>query len=254
MTRRDTKSRVSGRHRRGADAGPAHPRRWDPAERAAARQLDQLEPGWAVWYGVGARCFYAVASWTTHGPLLVQARTADELRDLMREAERPGPAPHPSPPPAPRSSPRTPHPSQGVTMPEAPEGPRTVCWDLPPDLSMVGKTRSMVNEILISWALHTLADDVILVVGELLANAITYGEPPVRLSLSAEAEGLRVQVTDHGRDQPRRLDLGIEAVHGRGLTIVEALAHECGATRLPDGPGKTVWARWHLPNSSRGSL
>ncbi|WP_405147161.1 ATP-binding protein [Sphaerisporangium sp. NBC_01403] len=139
-------------------------------------------------------------------------------------------------------------------MPDStPDGARTVCWDLPRDLSMIGKTRSMVSEILVAWALQSFADDVILVVGELLANASTYGEPPVRLSLSAEAEGLCVQVTDHGRDQPRRLDLGIEAVHGRGLTIVEALAHECGATPLPNGPGKTVWARWHLPTSSRGS-
>ncbi|GAA3800484.1 hypothetical protein GCM10022226_20110 [Sphaerisporangium flaviroseum] len=63
------------------------PRCWDPAERAAARQLDQMEPAWAVWYGLGARRFYAAAVWAACEPLMVQAGTADELRDRMREAE-----------------------------------------------------------------------------------------------------------------------------------------------------------------------
>jgi two-component sensor histidine kinase len=108
----------------------------------------------------------------------------------------------------------------------------------------------MVNETLTTWALQHLADDVILVVGELLANAITHGEPPVRLSLWAGNNELCVRVTDHSPEQPRHLDLGIEAVHGRGLTIVEALAHDSGVTQLPDRPGKTIWARWRLRSHS----
>ncbi|WP_424528339.1 ATP-binding protein [Sphaerisporangium viridialbum] len=134
-------------------------------------------------------------------------------------------------------------------MPETPDGPRTVGWDVPDDLSMVGKTRGMVKDILTTWAFENLADDVVLVVGELLANAITYGRPPVRLSMSAGADGLCVEVTDHGPERPHHLHLGIEAIHGRGLTIVEALAHEAGVTPLPDIPGKTVWGRWRLSTS-----
>ncbi|WP_214413523.1 ATP-binding protein [Sphaerisporangium fuscum] len=130
-------------------------------------------------------------------------------------------------------------------MTEVPAGLRTACWDLPPDLSVIGKTRGMVSDVLVSWSLRPLADDVVLVVGELLANAISYGRPPVRLDLSA-AEDLRVQVTDHGPAQPRRLDLGIDAVHGRGLAIIEALADECGVIPLHGTPGKTVWACWRL--------
>ncbi|WP_424529471.1 ATP-binding protein [Sphaerisporangium viridialbum] len=82
---------------------------------------------------------------------------------------------------------------------------------------------------------------------ELLANAINYGDPPIRLFLWGGPGELCVRVTDHGLEQPRRLDLGVDADHGRGLTIVDALAHETGITQLPDTPGKTVWARWHLP-------
>ncbi|MFG1879989.1 ATP-binding protein [Sphaerisporangium sp. NPDC049003] len=129
-------------------------------------------------------------------------------------------------------------------MPEMPDGLRTVCWDLPDDLSMIGKTRNMVNDALTAWQLGDLADDVVLVVSELLANAINYGEPPIKLSVWASTEELCVRVTDHGTGQPRHLDLGIESIHGRGLTIVAALANDHGIIPLADGPGKTVWARW----------
>lgn len=268
---------MNGRHRRGEPVMPVPPRPWDVAKQAAARQLNLIEPAWTVWYGLGARRFYAVATWPAPEPLIVQARTADELYDLMREAEQATPSPtwlvpdgpaQPSPsPPSPTASAtadrpgptrRTPppllpippahtsSPPRGAPMPVTPDGLRTVCWDLPHAPSVVGEARGMVRETLTRWALPSLADDVVLVVGELLANAITYGDPPVRLSVWAGTDELCVRVTDHGPDRPRHLDLGVEAAHGRGLTIVEALADASGVTPLPDTPGKTVWARWRL--------
>jgi hypothetical protein len=65
---------------------------------------------------------------------------------------------------------------------------------------------------------------------------------------------LCVRATDHGSGRPIHLDLGLDAVHGRGLTIVDALADDCGITPLPDGPGKTVWARWRFsPQTAEAS-
>ncbi|MFC4530696.1 ATP-binding protein [Sphaerisporangium dianthi] len=251
-------ARPRGRHRPGAAPAQVTPRPWDASERAAAEQLDQMEPVWAIWYGMGSRRFYAVATWPLPGPLLVQAGTADELRDLMRASEqavlyRSGPD---------RAATRVAGrlvsadrfarmgdpTTDGASMtPTRDGGLRTACWDLSDDLSLVGKTRAMVREVLATWALATIADDVILAVAELLANAMTYGKPPVRLSLWLSAEDLCVRVTDHGPELPRRLDLDIEAVHGRGLTIIDALADDAGVTLLPDGQGKTVWCRWRLP-------
>ncbi|MEV6986394.1 ATP-binding protein [Sphaerisporangium sp. NPDC051017] len=189
--------------------------------------MDLTEPVWCVWYGVGARHFYAVATWTAPKPLLVKARTTDELRDLMREAERPAP---PSPP-------QSPH-SPGATVARADDDARTVSWDLPQDPAMVGKTRSMMHDVLRLWALHALADDVVLAAAELLANAISHGEPPVRVSLRDEGGELVIEVADHGPGLPRRLDLGAEAVHGRGLTIVDALADRSGVIPFPESPGQ----------------
>ncbi|MEU3167763.1 ATP-binding protein [Streptosporangium sp. NPDC006930] len=241
MNERVPQPRQSGRHRRGAVTERVDSRPWDLAERAAAEQLDQIEPAWTVWYGTGTRHFHAVAVWPAAEPLIVRARTADELRALMREAE------DTTPPPRGGSMPETPDTPPEPDDSRTPADPRTVCWDLPHDLPIVGKARAMASETLAAWGLHHLVDDVALVVGELLANAIVHGEPVVRLSLWADADEFQVQVTDRGPGQPRHLTLDPESLHGRGLAIVRALAHDHGVNPLPDRPGKTVWARWHLP-------
>ncbi|GGK69043.1 hypothetical protein Sme01_14400 [Sphaerisporangium melleum] len=253
MNRYGHQPRAKGRHRQGAGFEHVVRRQWDLAEQAAAHLLDLLEPGWAVMYGVGTRRFYAIATWPALEPLIIEARATDELCRLMREAERttrPGGEADVFSPAADRSDPtshpplRTPRTRQGALMPETPDGLRTVCWELPHDLAMVGKARRVVVDTLIAWDLRDLADDVVLAVSELLANAVTYGEAPIRLSLWAVPGEFCVRVTDHGSDQPRYLDLGLDALHGRGLAIVAALAHDHGITPLADGHGKTVWARW----------
>ncbi|MER6176008.1 ATP-binding protein [Streptosporangium sp. NPDC001681] len=245
MNGRDPQVRQSGRHRRGTATAQVVSRPWDLAERARAERLDQIEPAWTVWYGPGTRRFHAVAGWPAPEPLIVQADTADELRDLMREAE------HSTPPPQGGPMPETPDTPPALDDSRTPVGPRTVCWDLPHDLPIIGKTRAMVRETLAAWALHHLVDDAVLVVGELLANAIIHGEPVVRLSLWTGADEFQIQVTDRGPGRPRHLALGVEAIHGRGLTIVRALAHDTGVTPLPNHPGKTIWARWRLPLRTR---
>ncbi|MEU9886603.1 ATP-binding protein [Sphaerisporangium sp. NPDC051011] len=131
-------------------------------------------------------------------------------------------------------------------MTTTPDGLRTACWDIPHDPAAVGRARDTIKETLAGWGLRDLTDDVLLAAGELLGNAVSHGAPPIRLSLWATGIDLCVRVTDHGTGRPRRLDLGPEAVHGRGLAIVAALADQFGVIPLPEGPGKTVWARWLL--------
>ncbi|MFC7382093.1 ATP-binding protein [Sphaerisporangium rhizosphaerae] len=136
-----------------------------------------------------------------------------------------------------------------------PGGLRAVCWDVPCDVAVVGEVRSGVRDTCRVWAVpEEVADDVVLVVGELLGNAVVHGRPPVRLSLWENERGLCVRVTDHGPDGPRRLHLSPEAVHGRGLAIVEALADRWGVIHAADetGTGKTVWAAWHRARTTPG--
>ncbi|MEU8267562.1 ATP-binding protein [Sphaerisporangium sp. NPDC049002] len=88
---------------------------------------------------------------------------------------------------------------------------------------------------------------------ELLGNAISYGAPPIRLSMWATAGDLYIRVTDHGPGEPRCLDLGLDAVHGRGLVIVASLACDWGVKPTSDGLGKTVWARWNAVSGNARS-
>ncbi|MEV7124441.1 ATP-binding protein [Streptomyces sp. NPDC093260] len=89
-------------------------------------------------------------------------------------------------------------------------------------------------------------DTVVLVVAELVANAVLHGRVPGRdfaLSLSCDAgRGIvRIEVTDTHPALPARKAPGTDEDGGRGLLLVDALAADWGVRdRL--GPGKTVWA------------
>ncbi|MEU0520386.1 hypothetical protein [Streptosporangium sp. NPDC006007] len=91
MWRRDPRdshpSGTSGRHRAGqARTTVVHRRLWDGPARAQAERLAQAWPSWIVLYGVGSRRFYALATWATSEPLMVEAADAEELERRMYEA------------------------------------------------------------------------------------------------------------------------------------------------------------------------
>lgn len=79
-----------------------------------------------------------------------------------------------------------------------------------------------------------------MVISELVTNAITHGAGTVRLSLEAQRDVVRVEVSDSGSSSPHPLPLDPDGVGGRGLRIVEAIAPRWGVQE--DGKGKTVWA------------
>ncbi|GII78169.1 hypothetical protein Sru01_31510 [Sphaerisporangium rufum] len=85
-----------------------------------------------------------------------------------------------------------------------------------------------------------LVDDAVLVVSELVGNAVTHGTPPIELTLAAGRTGLVGTVTDHGPGWPCPMPADDEAGHGRGLLIVTALTYRWGVCSLP-GKGKRVW-------------
>lgn len=91
---------------------------------------------------------------------------------------------------------------------------------------------------------HLLAD-AIAVVAELVGNAVRHAQPlpggVVRVAWRLRPGGLEVRVTDGGAgDPPQARAVGPDAVDGRGLTIVSALADRWGVDR--DGLGQCVWA------------
>lgn len=89
-----------------------------------------------------------------------------------------------------------------------------------------------------------LVDDALLVLSELLGNAVRHtaagGHLEVRWSASPGA--LLLEVVDAGGGVPRVADRGHGAVSGRGMAIVEALSQSWGTTTLDDGR-RAVWSR-----------
>jgi hypothetical protein len=92
------------------------------------------------------------------------------------------------------------------------------------------------------------AEDVLLVVSELVTNACLHAEGPEGLRVSCTAKVLRLEVTDLGPGQPApRTPHRAGRPGGHGMFIVQRLCLDWGVVRTPGGPGKTVWAELAAP-------
>lgn len=86
-------------------------------------------------------------------------------------------------------------------------------------------------------------DDILIVSGELVANAVEHGRGEVSVHVGiTEAGDVVVSVTDSNVLLPRLLPQDPQAPRGRGLLIVDSLASEWGTG--PTASGKVVWARF----------
>ena len=94
------------------------------------------------------------------------------------------------------------------------------------------------------------ADEVVVVVSELVTNAIRHARSAFVASIErAEDGGVRVEVFDLDSRQPTFMGADEDAVSGRGMQIVGALSSDWGSsTEERDGiHGKVVWAELRWP-------
>ncbi|MGC5397542.1 ATP-binding protein [Streptomyces sp. DT20] len=119
--------------------------------------------------------------------------------------------------------------------------------------SSVPRARTVLRAKLGEWRAGQAASaDGELILSELVTNAVRVPAPGdrmvgVRIECRGRGELLRLEVSDAGAgrpevQRPRELDKG-----GRGLLLVEALAHRWGVDARPAGIGKTVWAELLAP-------
>ncbi|MBT2482746.1 ATP-binding protein [Streptomyces sp. ISL-94] len=105
--------------------------------------------------------------------------------------------------------------------------------------------RTELRKALQNWGLSELEGDALLVVSELVTNAVRHAVAPMDREIETRyvrlPGGLRIEVHDvcAGRPEARVPDIGADG--GRGLFLVSALADRWAVgERL--GPGKRVWA------------
>ncbi|MGW2934410.1 ATP-binding protein [Streptomyces sp. NPDC055722] len=92
------------------------------------------------------------------------------------------------------------------------------------------------------------AEDVLLVVSELVTNACLHAEGPEELWISCDRKVLRVEVSDRGAGQPTpRTPHRAGRPGGHGMFIVQRLCLDWGVVRSPGVAGKRVWAELGAP-------
>ncbi|MER7674165.1 ATP-binding protein [Kitasatospora sp. NPDC096128] len=115
-------------------------------------------------------------------------------------------------------------------------------WDVEPEPRAVPPSRRLIRKIAEAWQVpmsDAALRDVELCADELLANAIEHTRARCRVSVRWTGERLRVAVTDSSLALPDREAAQDTITGGRGLLLVEELAHSWGWH--PTSSGKTVW-------------
>ncbi|MFE9426374.1 ATP-binding protein [Kitasatospora sp. NPDC006697] len=107
----------------------------------------------------------------------------------------------------------------------------------------VARARAFTSKALVdwSWPVPEQVDDIVLLVAELVANAMLHAGGPLELLLDCSTTRLRVEVSDASPALPElRLPHRPGLPGGHGLFIVQHTADRWGAEPRPDG--KTIWA------------
>jgi hypothetical protein len=109
--------------------------------------------------------------------------------------------------------------------------------------------REFTTNTLTAWGLDDLVDDAVVIISELVTNAVRHGLPgyaavadmPIKLTLVRQGRFVVCIVSDPSDQNPKIRPADDACENGRGLHVIEALSRVWGWTPLP-GAGKAVWA------------
>jgi anti-sigma regulatory factor (Ser/Thr protein kinase) len=117
----------------------------------------------------------------------------------------------------------------------------TASVDLPPTPASVPTARRVVVDLLAVWDAPQDRDDAALLVSELVANVVDHvgGEAAFTLEIALAGDWLRISVADGSAIRPVVRELEGSSPRGRGMRLVERIAHRWGAEDHEGG--KRVW-------------
>ncbi len=116
-------------------------------------------------------------------------------------------------------------------------------WIMRPHPRAARHVRGLVSTTLSGWGLDEHIDSTELMATELVANAIRYTTRPISLRL-LRTEKLLCEVTDDDHHLPVLCEPGDTDEGGRGIYLVDRLAHRWGASHT--AAGKAVWFELQL--------
>ena len=124
---------------------------------------------------------------------------------------------------------------------------------LPACSESVRTGRHATRVVLSAWQLSRLEENAVLVVSELLTNAVRHARDTdaVELDLHATRAWLRIEIQDRDRQWPRPRVLDELSESGFGFVLIDALAAKWGVRETETG--KAVWAELDIqPGSGPG--
>ncbi|MFF5969770.1 ATP-binding protein [Streptomyces collinus] len=135
-------------------------------------------------------------------------------------------------------------------------GPQVRRLSFEDESGVVPLARDFTRQALYAWGWlpaasadqRAAAEDVLLVVSELVTNACLHAEGPDQLRITCDNKVIRVEVADRGTGQPApRTPHRAGRPGGHGMFIVQRLCLDWGVVRTPGVSGKTVWAELGAP-------
>ncbi len=135
-----------------------------------------------------------------------------------------------------------------VGLPDTDSGGATRYADIavPDGPAGLGEARGRAYDLLTRWWVDAdTTDSVVLLMSELVTNALVHGRSPLSVRLRRTGSRVIVEVSDCDPRLPRRRHADFDDEGGRGLELVSLIASRWGTRSV--GDGKVVWAEIAAP-------
>ncbi|MFF6775564.1 SpoIIE family protein phosphatase [Streptomyces sp. NPDC012637] len=141
---------------------------------------------------------------------------------------------------------------QGAAVREAPR--RTMMTVAQAEPERIAAAREQTRQLLHDWNDGEQVDSAVLMVSEMVTNVLVHTDGDALLVAEVvcrdHTRRLRVEVADASDELPHKRHPGEMASSGRGLILMEMLAHRWGVD--PRGEGKAIWFELEEPASGNG--
>lgn len=101
--------------------------------------------------------------------------------------------------------------------------------------------RRLITRTLRDWRLDHLEDAAVLLVSEVVTNAVLHARSELAVEISRSGDVVRVSVADRSPATPLRRRSGLQASTGRGLGLLSVMATDWGTGPAEDPWRKDVW-------------